>query len=196
MQTNQKNAAAHPFDVPADVVTFEQFLANVYHPDNLDIFRKKKTVDPDDLRAEFVIALHRIKFPPNLPPERANHLLRKLGARFVSLRLGDRARRAATHEAEPAKRAVAECFARSAPAPKLDAGPLAQLFKALRPHPSEYTEALTLAVRNASDTARRRPSLAEAQSEMPPRRFRECLHAVRQLAEAKGILPPVYAVNR
>lgn len=182
-------------DTDLGAVTFDQFLASVYSPANADLFRRpaarSRVVDSDDIRSEFVLALYRIKFPTDLTPERANHLLRKLAARFVTLRLGDVARRRAIRESTEAKLNIAGAFsARPSPSPASESL-LSRVVDALREHPSHVTEALLIAIRCSVRTHGRKVAVAEIQNEMRPREFREAIATARQVVEAKGVLRPV-----
>lgn len=173
-------------------VTFDQFLASVYHPDNRDIFRRRlfNSVSDEDIRQEFVLALYRFNFPTDLTATRANHLLRHLAHRFVNLRCGDLARRRATRESPAARAKVAEFCSttRRAPSPsESQTSALARLVTALAKHPAELTDCLMLAVRNVDAPSDLRV-VAEAQRDMSPARFRSNLAKVKAIAEATGVL--------
>lgn len=176
------NAAPSDFGAEPVGVTFDEFLAAVYAPANFDLFAKRGRVDPEDLRSEFALSLYRIQFPAGLSPARADRLLRSLAARFVRCRLGDAHRRALVRE-NPAAKAEIAAAARPVRSAASSESSVARVFAALRSHSEEVTEAFAIALRNPGT-----PALAERQTAMPARRFREALARARQVAESVGVL--------
>lgn len=191
METRSRLRTARPEQwgntADASPVTFDQFIASVYDPANRDVFRRRGArVSDDDLRAEFVLALYRLRFPTDLTPTRANHLLRHLARQFVNRRLGDAARRRTTREAPAARHGIASVYAATHTAASPDAAAeskLARLMQKLAQHPAILSQCLTLAVRNPGH-----PSLADAQQEVSPYQFRAAMRTVRTVAEATGVL--------